>query len=251
MVQNTDRAAWLQGGSAKCGGTGAAPERPYRLVLLGAPGVGKGTQAELFTQVLGACQLSTGDVFRAAKNLKPEQLTPAMQAALGYMQRGELVPDQTVIDLVRERTGCLKCDYGFMLDGFPRTVNQAESLDEMLKQNGLQLDAVVSFELPMDEVVARLSGRRTCRSCKTTFHVTGKPPKVEGICDKCGGELYQREDDREESIRVRLKAYEESTSPLADYYRKKGLLVTVSAEGSPEEVFQRALKAVKERVQAR
>jgi adenylate kinase len=217
------------------------------MILLGAPGIGKGTQAELLCKRFNTCHLSTGDVFRFAKSCGGE-LGPAMQAALGYMQRGELVPDQTVIDMVRERVRCLKCDYGFLLDGFPRTVQQAEALDEMCREHGLVLDAVLNYELPVEEVVGRLSGRRTCKGCKTTFHVKTMPPKVEGKCDKCGGELYQREDDRPESIRVRLKAYEESTAPLKDYYAKTGLLITISAAGTPEQVFDSTVTALGTRV---
>jgi adenylate kinase len=248
MPVNGDRAAWLQGACGQCAMTTPRPSRPYRMVLLGAPGVGKGTQAEFLTAELGACQLSTGDVFRAAKGMDPSQLSPAMKEAFGFMQKGELVPDDTVVAMVAERTGCLECECGFLLDGFPRTVGQAEALDRMLEAKGLALDAVLSYELPTEEVVARLSGRRTCRGCKTTFHVQTKPPKVEGVCDRCGGELYQREDDRPESIRVRLKAYEESTAPLAEYYAKQGLLITVSAQGAPEEIFERTLVLLDERV---
>jgi adenylate kinase len=216
------------------------------MILLGAPGIGKGTQAELLCKRFHTCHLSTGDVFRAAKCAEGK-LSPAMQDALGYMQRGELVPDETVIEMVRERLTCLRCDYGFLLDGFPRTVPQAEALEAMFKTTGLSLDAVLSFELPIQDVVDRLSGRRTCRSCKTTFHVRTMPPKVEGVCDKCGGELYQREDDRPESIRVRLEAYEASTAPLKDYYAQRGLLFTISAAGSPQEVFDRTIVSLRER----
>ncbi|MCX7017834.1 MAG: nucleoside monophosphate kinase [Candidatus Sumerlaeota bacterium] len=244
MTSHCDRAAWLHGGEVKCANGAAVPARPFRLVLLGAPGVGKGTQAEMLSSRLGACQLSTGDVFRAAKSADPASLGPVMRAALGHMKRGELVPDETVIDMVRERAACLRCPYGFMLDGFPRTAAQAEALDDMLRANGVKLDAVLDFELPMEHVVARLSGRRTCRDCKTTFHVEGKPPRAEGVCDHCGGELYTREDDRPESIRVRLQAYEHNTTPLADYYHKKGILRTVSADGAPADVFARALEAL-------
>lgn len=243
MSAPADRTAWLQGGTATCKATDAYPERCYRMVLLGAPGIGKGTQAELLCKSLGTCHLSTGDVFRAAK-CSQGTLSPAMQAAMGYMTRGELVPDDTVIDMVRERIRCMKCDYGFLLDGFPRTVQQAESLDGMCQEAGLTLDAVLNYELPIDEVVARLSGRRTCRGCKTTFHVKTMPSKVEGVCDKCGGELYQREDDRPESIRVRLQAYERSTAPLKDYYEKTGLLITISADGTPQQVFEQTMSAL-------
>ncbi len=215
-----------------------------RLVLLGAPGVGKGTQAELLAAKLGACQLSTGDIFRAAKSLDPAERSPALTAAIGHMQRGQLVPDDTVVDLVAERVACLRCEGGFLLDGFPRTVAQAEALAELLKRNNLKLDAVLSYELPIQKVVARIAGRRTCPSCKAVFHVEARPPKLPGICDHCGATLYQREDDRPEAIRVRMEAYQTSTAPLAAYYRKKGLLVPVLAEGAPEEIFERTLKAL-------
>ncbi|MGB9691354.1 MAG: adenylate kinase [Candidatus Sumerlaeaceae bacterium] len=242
-----DRSVWLQGGSEVCCREDVPPARPYRLVLLGAPGVGKGTQAELLSERLQACQLSTGDIFRTAKAADPSALTPPMRDALGYMQRGELVPDDTVIALVRERMTCLRCPYGFLLDGFPRTVQQAEALDEMLSQANLHLDFVLNYVLPLEEVVDRLSGRRTCRVCKTTYHVVTKPPRQPGICDKCGGELYQREDDRAESIRVRLQAYQESTAPLVDYYATHGILRTISAEGTPQEIFERTMQLLNER----
>jgi adenylate kinase len=214
-------------------------------VLLGAPGVGKGTQAELLCASLGACHLSTGDIFRTAKALEPCQRTPALTAALDYMRRGDLVPDETVLALVTERVGCLRCEGGFLLDGFPRTVAQAAALDKLLAGEALKLDAVLSYDLPLEQVVARLSGRRTCPSCKAVFHVEARPPKVPGVCDHCRGKLYQREDDRPESIRVRMEAYERSTAPLADYYRRQNLLVSIAAEGSPEEIFQRTLQALK------
>jgi len=220
----------------------------YRLVLLGAPGVGKGTQAELLCAQLGTCHLSTGDIFRAAKTLDPSERTPALTAALEYMRRGELVPDDTVLALVKERIGCLRCEGGFLLDGFPRTVAQARALEELLREQNLKLDAVLSYELPLEKIIARLTGRRTCARCKAVFHVQTRPPKREGICDHCGGELYQREDDRPESIRVRMEAYEKSTAPLADFYRTRGLLVPIEAEGSPEDICQRSLAALKQKV---
>ena len=132
------------------------------------------------------------------------------------MRRGDLVPDETVLALVAERVGCLRCEGGFLLDGFPRTVAQAEALENLLAGEKLKLDAVLSYELPLEQVVARLSGRRTCPDCKAVFHVEARPPKVAGVCDQCDGKLYQREDDRPESIRVRMEAYERSTAPLAD-----------------------------------
>lgn len=239
QVKN-DRAAWLHGPSAACT-TPTESESPWRLVLLGAPGVGKGTQALLLSQRLGACHLSTGDVFRAAGSRADCDQTPAMRAALQHMRRGELVPDSTVWDMVHERTGCLRCLGGFILDGFPRTLGQAESLKQLMQDERLPLHAVVNYELPLDEIVARLSGRRTCRQCKAIFHVTTKPPRTEGACDSCGGSLYQRDDDRPESIKVRMEAYERSTKPLIDFYRGLGLLMSVPATGSPETICARTL----------
>jgi adenylate kinase len=244
METKTDRKAWLRAGTAQCEPPPVAQKLPRRLILLGAPGVGKGTQAELLCDKLGACHLSTGDIFRAAKALDPAERTPALTAALDYMRRGDLVPDETVLALVAERVRCLRCEGGFLLDGFPRTVAQAEALEKLLAGERLKLDAVLSYDLPLEKVVSRLSGRRTCPGCKAVFHVEARPPKVAGVCDHCGGKLYQREDDRPESIRVRMEAYERSTAPLADFYRQRKLLVSISAEGSPEEIFQRTVDAL-------
>jgi adenylate kinase len=213
-------------------------------VLLGAPGVGKGTQAELLGQHLGACHLSTGDIFRAAKNTNHEQVTPPMKAALDRMRRGELVSDETVLAIVAERSKCLRCVAGFLLDGFPRTVAQAEALDKVLATQNVPLDAVLSYELPLKSIVARLSGRRTCHKCKAIFHIHARPPAKAGLCDYCGSPLYQREDDHPESIRVRMRAYERSTAPLTEFYRSKGLLISIVAEGSPEEIFSRVVGAL-------
>jgi adenylate kinase len=239
-----DRTAWFKGGSANCQESLAPGARAYRLVLLGAPGVGKGTQAELISERLGPCQLSTGDVFRAAKNLAAEERTPALNAALEYMKLGQLVPDETVIGIVRERPNCLRCPAGFLLDGFPRTAEQAEALGQMLTDLGVKLDGVLSYDLPLEQIVSRLSGRRTCGSCKAVYHVATMPPKVADVCDQCGGKLVVREDDRPEAIRVRMEAYEKSTAPLADYYRKRGLLISIPADGSPDTIFQRTSAAL-------
>jgi adenylate kinase len=170
--------------------------------------------------------------------------SPALSEALQFMRRGELVPDETVLALVSERIRCLKCKGGFLLDGFPRTVTQAEALEQLLGKNRLKLDAVISYELPIERIVARLSGRRTCPECKAVFHVTALPPRVAGMCDHCCAKLYQREDDRPESVRVRMQAYETSTAPLTDFYRIRGILCPVSAEGTPEEVCARTLEAL-------
>jgi adenylate kinase len=239
IEQQRNRTAWLRGGAAKCRIPAKAQPKPRRLVLLGAPGVGKGTQAEMLCASLGTCHLSTGDVFRAAKGLRPEECTPALTTALEFMRRGELVPDETVLTLVSERLKCLKCQGGFLLDGFPRTVRQAEALEQLLASQSVKLDAVLSYEIPLEQVVVRLSGRRTCENCKAVFHQTALPPKEDGICDHCGGQLYEREDDRPESIRVRMAVYETSTAPLIEFYRKKELLISIPAAGSPETIFER------------
>jgi adenylate kinase len=243
MSVQPDRTTWFRGGDVCC--PPVPHDRPYRLVLLGPPGVGKGTQAELLCQALGTCHLSTGDLFRAAQcGAEP---SPALRAALEAMRRGELVPDEVVVAMVRERAGCLRCRGGFLLDGFPRTAAQAEALDRLLTEQGVVLDAVLSYDLPLEEVVARLSGRRTCPACKAVYHLTARPPRVEGVCDQCGGRLVQREDDRPESIRVRMRAYEASTRPLEEYYRRAGKLVPVRAAGTPEEILGRTLAALTER----
>lgn len=244
MNEKNDRAAWLKGGEARCKIIPQQTLKPRRFVLLGAPGVGKGTQAELICERLGTCQLSTGDIFRGAKTLCEGDRSPALTEALGYMKRGDLVPDGTVLNLVRERKRCLRCGGGFLLDGFPRTVAQAEALVEIMEREQVPLEAVLNYDLPIEKVVARLSGRRTCPGCKAVFHVTARPPKQEGICDHCGKELQQREDDRPEAIRVRMEVYEKSTKPLIDFYQKRGLLVTVEAEGSPEEIYKRSMAAL-------
>jgi adenylate kinase len=210
--------------------------------LLGPPGVGKGTQAELISKALGACHLSTGDIFRAAQC--HAECSPAMRSALQAMRRGELVPDATVIELVRERVMCLHCPGGFLLDGFPRTVVQAEALDALLAGQDLTLDAVVSYELPREDIVARLSGRRTCPRCKAVYHVQARPPRATGICDLCGETLVQRDDDRPDAVRVRLSTYETSTRPLTVYYQQAGILVSVSAAGTAEQVLERTLAAL-------
>ena len=241
------RATWLQGPSARCETVPKGAFLPWRIILLGAPGVGKGTQADLLNQRLLACHLSTGDVFRAAATKGDTEHSPAMQEALAYMHRGELVPDTTVWEMVRERGECLHCAGGFILDGFPRTLTQAVSLKQFLDKDGLGLTAVVSYELPASEIVARLGGRRTCEKCKAVYHITERPPKLEGRCDRCEGNLFQREDDRPESIKVRLEAYDRSTSPLIEFYRKAGLLLQVSAAGTPEEIYDRTLPELEAR----
>jgi len=238
MSTSPNRASWIQGPAAKCDITPEGALLPWRLILLGAPGVGKGTQADLLHRRLRACHLSTGDVFRAAGSQSECDQSPAMKEALGYMRRGELVPDATVWEMVRERSGCLHCRGGFILDGFPRTLAQAESLQELLGHECLKLTAVVNYKLPFEDIVARLAGRRTCERCKTVYHLKERPPRVDGQCDRCAGGLFQREDDRAEPINVRLEAYERSTAPLISFYEELGLLLQVSASGAPEDIFE-------------
>jgi adenylate kinase len=247
MQVKPDRTAWLKGGEALCSIAPQKRDHPHRLVLLGAPGVGKGTQAELLSERLGACHLSTGDIFRALKTVDACERTPTMAQALDHMVRGELVPDETVLALVAERSGCLRCRGGFLLDGFPRTLAQAEALEKVLATRKVKLQAVINYDLPLDKIVVRLSGRRTCSICKAVFHVDTRPPKMAGICDHCGAALFQREDDRPESVRVRMDAYEKSTSPLTDFYGRKGLLIPIAAEGTPEEIFNRTLTELQDR----
>ncbi|HLV85364.1 MAG TPA: nucleoside monophosphate kinase [Candidatus Sulfotelmatobacter sp.] len=242
-----DRVAWLQGPSGHCEEVPQGNSAPWRVVLLGAPGVGKGTQAALLAEQMGACHLSTGDVFRHADGRPECEQSVAMQEAMEFMRRGELVPDATVWEMVRERKACLHCRGGFILDGFPRTLAQAESLQTLLVREGLALTAVVNYEMPEAEIVARLGGRRTCEACKAVYHVTERPAKVDGQCDKCGGKLVLREDDRPEAIKVRLEAYERSTAPLISYYQKMGLLLRVPATGSAEEICVRTIVDLKGR----
>ena len=245
MNTKNDRAAWLTGKTVDCAIPPEPPAKSWRLVLLGAPGVGKGTQAELLAEKLGACHLSTGDVFRAAKNQAAGERTPAINTALECMRRGELVSDETVLGMVRERSDCLACDGGFLLDGFPRTVPQSEGLQALLSELGVKLDAVVSYDLPLEEVLERISGRRVCAQCKASFHVVSLKPRVEGICDHCGGKLFQREDDRLEAVRVRMETYDKSTAPLIEYYQQKGLLRRVPCGPTPDVTFARSLAILK------
>ena len=236
-----DRTAWLAGGAALCKMPPRKPlNKPWRIVLIGAPGIGKGTQAELLSERLGACHLSTGDIFRSVKCRPAEELTPSLRQASNCMQQGALVPDETVLGIVRERNGCFNCSGGFLLDGFPRTIAQAEQLDAILSEQHVKLSVVFNYELPLETIVARISGRRTCANCKAVYHVATRPSTVPGVCDHCGGKLVQREDDQPQSVTIRMEAYNESTRPLIDYYRHQNLLVTISAEGSPEEIYKRS-----------
>jgi adenylate kinase len=239
-----DRTAWLKGGDHRCLLPPRKPEgRVWRVVLLGAPAIGKGTQAEMLCARLGTCHLSIGDVFRAAKCACENDLSPAMQNALDYLKRGEPVPDETVLNLVGERLRCLQCSGGFMLDGFPRTVAQAKALEQLLDNHGLRLTAVFNYNLPVEKIVARIAGRRTCASCQAAWHLAIKPPKTTDVCDLCGGRLFQREDDRPAAVKVRMEAYEKSSRPLIEFYQQRGVLINIPAEGTPEEIYLRTMLA--------
>ncbi|GAA5027003.1 MULTISPECIES: adenylate kinase [Streptomyces] len=212
-----------------------------RIVLVGPPGAGKGTQAAFLAKNLSIPHISTGDLFRA--NISRQ--TELGKLAKSYMDKGELVPDEVTIAMAKDRMEQPDAENGFLLDGFPRNVSQAEALDEMLQSEGMKLDAVLDLEVPEDEVVKRIAGRRICRNDSAhVFHVTYKQPKKEGVCDVCGGELYQRDDDSEETVRKRLEVYHTQTEPIIDYYKAQGLVVTISALGKVEEVTGRAMEAL-------
>lgn len=203
------------------------------LVLLGPPGAGKGTQAIRIAKTFNVPHISTGDMFRRAVADKTELGLKAKD----YMNEGELVPDEVVIGIVGERLEEPDCDEGFLLDGFPRTVAQAEALRTALAQSERELTQVIDIVVGKDSLVKRLTGRRTCRACGKVFHLTFDPPKSAAICDACGGELWQRDDDTEQTVTRRLDVYEAQTAPLVDYYREQGLLVPIDGEQDVENVF--------------
>ncbi|MEV6567041.1 adenylate kinase [Streptomyces kronopolitis] len=212
-----------------------------RIVLVGPPGAGKGTQAAYLAKNLAIPHISTGDLFRA--NIS--QGTPLGVEAKSYMDAGNLVPDSVTIGMAEDRMEQADAAEGFLLDGFPRNLGQAEALDEYLKNSGLKLDAVLDLEVPEEEVVKRIAGRRICRNDSShVFHAEYHKPKTEGVCDVCGGELYQRDDDREATVRKRLEVYHTETEPIIDYYKDQDLVVTIPALGKVEEVTQRAMDAL-------
>jgi adenylate kinase len=212
-----------------------------RVVLVGPPGAGKGTQAQFIASHLAIPKVSTGDIFRYNVSAGTE----LGRQAKAFMNRGDLVPDEVTVAMVASRLLEDDAQAGFLIDGFPRNVPQAETLKKMLADWGLRLDLVLELVVDHDEVIRRLSGRRTCRKCGRVWHVAFDPPSVPGKCDECGGELFQRDDDREETIRHRLKVYQEQTQPLISYYADEGILLGIDATGPVEDVTERALLALR------
>lgn len=203
------------------------------LVLLGPPGAGKGTQAARIEAAYALPHIATGDIFR--KNIKEK--TELGKKAKEYIDQGKLVPDKVTIGMVKDRLAKDDCQNGFILDGFPRTVQQADALEEILRDLELSLDAIINIQVSDEEVISRLSGRRVCKECGATFHIKFNAPQKEGICDECGGELYQRDDDTPSTIKERLEVYSKQTAPLVQYYQKDDILEEINGEQSLEDVY--------------
>ena len=208
------------------------------LILIGPPGAGKGTQAQRIVERYPIPQISTGDILRTAV----KEGTPLGMKAKQFMDQGQLVPDQIVIGIIEERLRAKDCDSGFILDGFPRTIPQAEALQPILMKMEKKIDHVINIEVDSEELVRRLTGRRTCKNCGAMFHLLFQPSKKEGICDRCGAALYQRADDKEETIRTRLKEYEKQTAPLIQYYRDKKTLRSIQGMGGPDQIFDQIIR---------
>lgn len=204
------------------------------ILLMGPPGAGKGTQAARLIEEYGIPHISTGDIFRAAV----KEGTSLGLEAKRYMDAGQLVPDSVTIGIVKERLAKADCKSGFILDGFPRTLDQAAALDVTLQDLGIKLDRVINITAPNEELVRRMTGRRVCRKCGATYHVAFNPPGTDGQCDKCAGEVYQRDDDREETVAKRLSVYQAQTQPLIDYYRNQGLYTEIDGLQPIEKVFE-------------
>jgi len=213
-----------------------------RLVLLGPPGVGKGTQAAAIVKRYNIPHISTGDIFRA--NIK--EGTELGKKAKEYMDKGLLVPDEIVVSIVKDRLSKDDCKNGFLLDGFPRTIEQAEALDEELKNMGIKLDKVVNIYADKEILIERATGRRICKKCGATYHIKFNPPKVENICDIDGGELFQRDDDNEKTVATRIEVYQKQTEPLIEYYTKKGIILNVDGTKPIDEVFETIVKGLEE-----
>lgn len=212
-----------------------------KLVLLGPPGAGKGTQAKFLVEELGLVHISTGDIFRS--NIKEE--TDLGKQVKAYLAEGKLVPDELTIAMVWDRLDQDDLQNGYLLDGFPRTIAQAEALDQGLEKRGQELDAVICINVPNETLIQRLAGRRVCPDCGSSYHVTENPPKKEGICDSCGAQLIQREDDSEETVRERITVYDKQTKPLVDYYKKEGKLLDINGDQDVALVTEDIRKALK------
>ena len=204
-----------------------------KLILLGAPGAGKGTQAEILCKKLGIPSISTGNILRAAI----KDGTPTGVQAKSYIDAGQLVPDEVIIGILNERIACDDCAKGYILDGVPRTIGQAEAMEK----SGIEIDAAIALEISEDEILRRMSGRRVCEACGSSFNMEAIPPRVEGVCDNCGGKLIQREDDTPETVHKRLEVYHKETKPLVGYYAERGLLKTVDVSDSKEGTFRRIM----------
>lgn len=213
------------------------------IILMGPPGAGKGTQAEKLVTKYGLVQISTGDMFR--KEMKEDSKLGVI--AKFFIQYGHLVPDDITIDIVRERLSQKDFPNGFILDGFPRTVVQARSLESLAKELGFTIDAIINLDVDFDKLIKRLSGRRVCRECGATYNLVFKPSKVEGVCDICGGELYQRIDESEEAVKIRLQTYLRQTKPLIDYYTMKGQLINVNGDQAMDDVFKDIEKCLEDK----
>jgi len=211
-----------------------------KLVLLGAPGAGKGTQAVVISKKYNVPHISTGDIFRY--NIKNN--TELGKKAKEYIDNGLLVPDEVTINIVKDRLGNEDCKSGFILDGFPRTIQQAEKLDEILDSTGTKLDCVLNIHVPDTEIISRMSGRRVCSKCGMSYHIKSNPPKDKDICNECGSPVIQRDDDKEETVLKRLETYHKQTEPLIEYYKQKGLLLTVTGMEKVERTTDEVLKAL-------
>jgi len=211
------------------------------IIMLGAPGAGKGTQADILSQEMNLPHIASGDLFRQAL----EERTEVGLLAKSYMDKGELVPDEVAIKMILEIINQPDCTSGCLLDGFPRTLHQAEVLDKAFSEQGKTIDKALSIEVPNEELVKRLSGRRLCRVCQTPYHIISSPPKTPGKCDKCGGELYQRSDDKEETVKERLSIFFAQTIPILDYYRKQSKLIKVNGNLGIQEVAREIISALK------
>jgi len=211
------------------------------IIMLGAPGAGKGTQADILSQEMDLPHIASGDLFRQAL----EERTEVGLLAKSYMDKGELVPDEITIKMILERINQPDCAAGCLLDGFPRTLHQARVLDEALREQGKTIDKAIYIEVPNEELVKRLSGRRLCRVCQTPYHIISSPPKTPGKCDKCGGELYQRSDDKEETVKDRLSIFFAQTFPILDYYKKQNKLIRVNGDLGMQGVAREIISALK------